>query len=132
MSEKRKGVGDIHTHQMNKDAVPNNLSKQQAGGFSEGLINSFVGKFFGSLVFGEEFKIFLDIMNSETIEILADKHIKEMKEGGVDYSVILSMDFSEIDPRYHGYQIKYHDMVKMIAANSAKYPFQLFPQDVYL
>lgn len=126
MSNKRKGVGDIHTHQMNKDAVPNNLSKQQAGGFSEGFINSFLGKFFGGVYFGKKFKEFLGIMNSDTIAQLGDKHIAEMDEAGIDFSVVLTLDFREIDPKYKGYNIPYSQQLQDVVDNSARYPFRLF------
>jgi len=124
---KRKGVGDIHTHQMNKYAVPNNLSKQQAGGFSEGFISSFIGKFFGRIIYGKRFKQFVKILTSKTIAEIADKQIMEMDEAGVDFAIILALDFSEIDPKYKGYNIPYSQQLLAIVENSARYPFRFFP-----
>lgn len=124
---KRKGVGDIHTHQMNSYAVPNNLSKQQAGGFSEGFIRSFLGRFFGSIVYGRRFKEFLNILNSKSLAEIADKQIKEMDNACIDYSIVLSMDFSKIDPKYKGYRLKYSQQLVSIVENAAKYPFRFLP-----
>jgi predicted TIM-barrel fold metal-dependent hydrolase len=128
---KRKGVGDIHTHQMNKYAVPNNLSKQQAGGFSEGFISSFIGKFFGRIVYGRRFKQFVKILTSKTIAEVADIQIMEMDEAGIDFAGVLAMDFSEIDPKYKGYNIPYSQQLFAIIENSARYPFRFFPLFFY-
>lgn len=122
----KKGIGDIHTHQINKEAVPDNLSRQQTKGYSEGFLSSIFGQFFGRLIYGRNFKEFYRILKSATIPEVAQRHIEAMENAGINYSIVLSLDFSEVDPKYKKYNISYTQQMKDIAANCAAYPFRLF------
>jgi len=124
--DKRKGIGNIHTHHIMKDAVPNNLSKQQTKGYSESFITSLFGKILGNFIYGENFNQFVRILESKSIREVGKHHIESMKYSEIDYSIISSLDFSEIDPKYDGYNIRYTKQMKDIAANCAAHPFHFF------
>ena len=42
-----------------------------------------------------------------------------MDDACIDYSIVLSMDFSKIDPKYQGYRLKYSQQLVSIVENAA-------------
>lgn len=124
---KRKGVGDVHTHQLNGDALPDNLSKTQSKGLSEGFLRSFLGKIAGRLAYGSKWKKFATLMATKNLMEVAKIHLQEMDDAGVDYSIVLALDFSEADPEFKGYNLEYPEQMKQLADIAAAYPFRFLP-----
>lgn len=122
---KRVGIGNIHCHHFNGDCVPDNLSKQQTG-WSEKFLRGKLADILGPIFDGKNIKEFLNIMRTREIGEVTRFHERQMNDAKIDYSVILTLDFSCVDPEYHGYNISFKKQLKDTAEACASFPFRFF------
>lgn len=123
---KRMGIGNIHCHHINGDCVPNNLTKQQTGK-PEWFLRCFLANIVGRIFVGRHIEDFLRIMRSRDIGTVTQYHVEQKDDAGIDYSIVLSLDFSCIDPEYHGYNIDFEIQLEETAKACARHPFRFFP-----
>lgn len=126
--KKRMGVGNIHSHHINGDCVPDNLTRQQTR-WPEWFLRCFLSNIAGRFFVGRHVEDFLEIMRSSDIKTVTEFHVKQLDDAQIDYSVISTLDFSCVDPKFDSksHNIEYTKQLEYTAESCAKYPFRFFP-----
>ncbi|NIM89937.1 MAG: amidohydrolase family protein [Candidatus Aminicenantes bacterium] len=128
MAEK-KGIGNIHTHQINEYCLPRCIKRQQAG-----LPVWFLKSGIPDLIGGRQGREFLNLMRLEKISDVAEKlkvHMDKAEDSQsgfkkIDYSVVLLLDFKFVSKKAI-IEYDYIKIMKDTAEACAQYPFRFFP-----
>ena len=133
---KRKGVGNVHTHHLIGNYIPDKIFKQQVESYSKFLCNeSFVKYVLGFPLFQPFISLFLGKQPIRALRLLQTRkistarkiHLKEMKEAKIDYSVVLLLDYTFAAALEPGEKLKPSNLqLQETALELAKYPFQFF------
>jgi len=103
VAEKRKGVGNVHVHHLIGDYIPAKIFYQQVNKYKKCLSNKkFVKYVIGCpplrpliwLFLGNQECKFLMLLRADKISKARKIHLKEMKKAGIDYSVVLLLDYT--------------------------------------
>lgn len=127
MSDK-KGIGNVHTHHIDLRCLPENIIKQQSGlpEWTKYTIIKDIGKI-NSYV-----KTFLEVMGEEKYKDnlgfhkISEIHVDHMNDAGIDYSVVLLLEYKYVDPKAKDPNHPYAYILEHTARACAGYPFRFF------
>jgi len=133
---KRQGVGNVHTHHLIGNYIPDKIFKQQVETYSKFLCSeSFVKYVLGfplirpmmALFLGKQPIKVLRLLQTRNISLARKIHLIEMKEAKIDYSVVLLLDYTFAADLEPGEELKpYNLQLQETAEELAKNPFQFF------
>jgi len=122
---KRPGVGNVHTHHLDLNCLPEHLSEQQ-GGLPEWM--DFLGEPPLNTALNKNIRRFISIMRrKKDFGEVSRFHIEDMDRAGIDYAVVLHIDPEGSDPKARDLNHRFDDVLGKIADASARHPFRLFP-----
>jgi predicted TIM-barrel fold metal-dependent hydrolase len=135
-NKRKKGVGNIHSHHLIGDYIPDKIYKQQVEVYCKFLSSeSFVRKVLGIPIFRPLIALFLGPQPIKTLKLLQAKkiskarkiHLKEMNKAKIDYSVVLLLDYAFAAALKKGEVLKpFNLQFQETAEELAKAPFRFF------
>jgi predicted TIM-barrel fold metal-dependent hydrolase len=134
--EKSKGICNIHAHHLIGDYIPDEIFKQQVEKYCKLLRSEwFVKYILGFPLFHLPIALFVGIQPIKALSVLRAKniskarnvHLKEMKNAGIDYSIVLLLDYAFAAKPKPGEQLKPYDrQLEEIAGACHQKPFRFF------
>jgi len=122
-SSTTKGIGNVHSHQINQNCLPKCIMSQQSR-LPVWLLKSGILDILG----GRHAREFFGLMKSEDLQKVAETQAAHMDEAErIDYSIVLTLDFKFARRTAEEEKDNYAKIIIETAEASAQFPFRFFP-----
>ncbi|MFC2161579.1 amidohydrolase family protein [Acidobacteriota bacterium] len=123
MSTGRRGIGNVHSHQINQNCLPKCIMSQQSR-LPVWLLKSGILDILG----GRHARAFFRLMKSKDLREVAATQILHMDGAEtIDYSIVLTLDFKFAPQTAQINEDCYTQIIKQTAEACAQFPFRFFP-----
>ena len=123
MNSGTKGIGNVHSHQINQNCLPRCIMRQQSR-LPVWLLKSGILDILG----GRHAREFFGLMKSNNLQKVAKTQVRHMDEAeGIDYSIVLTLDYKFAHRTIEKKKDSYAQIITKTAEACAQFPFRFFP-----
>ena len=123
MSDIHKGIGNIHSHQINQKCLPTCIMRQQSR-LPVWLLRSGILDLIG----GRHAREFFRLMKTKELLEVAKTQVSHMNDAErIDYSIVLTLDYKFAGRTAEKKEDNYAQILTETAEACAQFPFRFFP-----